>query len=235
MKTILFLLLIPLGLFGAVPAMTDFNANQFVTTGNKITVKSSATVTNLSGSGGTILDSGSTGASPLIVKTNGVETLKVKPNGQLLLTQPNDHPAAENATLQINKEMSDGDVQVAMLIKVNNTSSDPASRFFAANTPQGSAFELGMAEGSIIMNAADYGYIMVVDNLSSGIEPFTIYTNSTEVLSVDEEGILNFEGRTPRNGVQAATILNSPTAGNATFWIPIKIGGTNYAIPAWKL
>ncbi len=67
--------LLPLALFGANPAMTDFNSNQFGTTGNKVVIKSGAALTNtaftgtLTLNGGTFTNGGVTSGSVLSVST----------------------------------------------------------------------------------------------------------------------------------------------------------------------
>lgn len=50
-----------------------------------------------------------------------------------------------------------------------------------------------------------------------------------------EPAAIEFSGYTDQAAAGAGTLANAPTAGDPTFWIPIRIGGVAFAIPAWPV
>ena len=51
---------------------------------------------------------------------------------------------------------------------------------------------------------------------------------------VDGDNSFALTSQTSDAGGATGTLGNSPTAGDPTFWLRIKINGTNVAVPAWK-
>lgn len=56
---------------------------------------------------------------------------------------------------------------------------------------------------------------------------------SALAVQVNASGGLEFATVVSGQGAQAATLLNSPIAGNPSFYIPVRINGTIRFIPAW--
>lgn len=48
-------------------------------------------------------------------------------------------------------------------------------------------------------------------------------------------GGLQFQNQINYSDGGTATLTNAPKSGNADFWISVKINGSQYAIPAWKI
>lgn len=53
-----------------------------------------------------------------------------------------------------------------------------------------------------------------------------------EVLTTTDRGY-TATGQTSSAGAAAGTLLNSPAAGNPTFWLKVKINGGTFAVPCW--
>lgn len=56
--------------------------------------------------------------------------------------------------------------------------------------------------------------------------------SSTGITQAVDRGLL-FTNQTSAAGAGAGTISNAPAAGNPTHWLKIKIGGSDFALPAW--
>ncbi len=61
-------------------------------------------------------------------------------------------------------------------------------------------------------------------------EKLKVDTNGATITT--DRGLL-FTGQTSGSGSSTGTLTNSPAAGNPAHWLKIKIGGSDYVIPAW--
>lgn len=52
-------------------------------------------------------------------------------------------------------------------------------------------------------------------------------------ITVNGNNSFHLTGQTSDTGALAATLTNSPTVGNPTFWLRVTINGISYAMPAW--
>lgn len=106
-----------------------------------------------------------------------------------------------------------------------------ANRPFRGTTPPTNAVRLINGTVGAGTNPAEGGYFYVL----AGILHWYDQSGVDSVLGVPTAGQMtsSVTGYTNNAAAAAATILNGPTAGNPTKWIPINDNGTIRNIPAW--
>ncbi len=102
------------------------------------------------------------------------------------------------------------------------------------NLTVGGAITLGT--GGSAASAGDFYW----DAGTGGSGGFHFRAGYAEKLLVDANGAsvtadrgLLFTNQTSGSGSSTGTLTNAPAAGNPSHWLKIKIGGSNYVIPAW--
>lgn len=76
--------------------------------------------------------------------------------------------------------------------------------------------------------------IAIGDSITEANPNTVTIGNSVNTLGIDGSGRFKITGVTTTTGAQAGTITNATSAGNPAIFIPVKVNGSTYYIPAWS-
>lgn len=91
----------------------------------------------------------------------------------------------------------------------------------------------GTNKRNLYMSGTALNYLAATIMIGSNTDSGNGILQITGVAECRSDRGLIFNNQTDAAGANAGTLTNSPTTGNPAWWLKIKVGGTNGAIPVW--